>query len=110
MSRLTTSELMKSLEKKCREELKIKDGLSLKICFEIDALWISGDEFKVRGKNDLTEYYKFWEASEFKDFIDAEDVLNDETQMRKVEKVEVIFAGGKKEFRSWKEFLKWLKI
>ncbi|MEM3072207.1 MAG: hypothetical protein QW172_01975 [Candidatus Bathyarchaeia archaeon] len=100
--------LTESLEKKALEELGISEGLALKVCFGVDALWISSGEVKVRGKNDVTGYYKFWEASEFKDYIDAEEVLNDEDQMRKVEKVEVIYTGGKKEFRSWKDFLKWL--
>ncbi|MEM2902413.1 MAG: hypothetical protein QXO32_06775 [Candidatus Bathyarchaeia archaeon] len=108
MGHLTLKELTEKLERKLRKELKTSESPKLKVDFELDALWISNGEAKARGKDDITEYYKFWEASEFKEFRDAEEVLNDEDQMRKVGKVEVIYAGGKKEFRSWKDFLKWL--
>lgn len=108
MGRLTVDELTEKLERRCREDLKASGPPKLKIAFEVDALWISDREARVRGKNDATEYYKFWEASEFKEFNDAEHMLNDEDQMRKVKKVEVIYTGGRKEFGSWKEFLKWL--
>jgi hypothetical protein len=110
MERLTLNELAKKLEERCREESKVSEAPKMKISFTgADALWISEGEAKVRGKNDATEYYKFWEASEFKDFADAEDVLNDEGRMQMVEKVEVFYTGGKKEFKTWREFLGWLK-
>lgn len=82
----------------------------LKISFKVDALWVSEEGAKVRGKDDVTEYYKFWEASEFKDFEDAEELLNNEGQMEKAERIEVLYDGGKKEFDSWKEFLRWIGI
>ena len=98
------------MKKKCSEELRITETPRIKINFVgADALWISEGEAKARGKIDVTEYYKFWEASDFKDYDNAEDLLNDEKGMQKVEKVDVIYSDSKKEFNTWKEFLRWLE-
>ena len=110
MDQVIIRELINRLERRCSKDLKIKGPPKMKICFlGPDALWLSEEEARVRGKNDASQYYKIWDASEFKDFNDAEDVLNDENQMKKVEKIEVIYNSDKKEFGSWKEFLKWLE-
>lgn len=108
MVRLTISDLIAKLKKRCSEEFKTAGSPTLKISFKVDALWVSEEGAKVRGKDDVTEYYKFWEASEFKDFEDAEELLNNEERMGTAERIEVLYDSEKKGFDSWKEFLMWL--